>query len=160
MAGIARAVLVTIIVSICLLLFINLALFFPWYITLITETFHLSQVVASDNYLKESYYDDALDRLQERPIFRDKRHAIKISVKNADQYDAIGYNDETFYIDRAKFEKPYRQRGEPINVEISAVYPLTITLWGEKYEQEIPISFSMTTTGLKHYKDLEFYYAD
>jgi hypothetical protein len=53
--------------------------------------------------------------------------------------------------------KPYRQRGEPLTVEIKAVYPFSITLWGKKLEREIPVQFSMSTTGLKHYKDLDYY---
>ncbi|HOA97866.1 MAG TPA: hypothetical protein PKK29_08850, partial [Acetivibrio saccincola] len=55
-------------------------------------------------------------------------------------------------------QKPYRQRGKPVTVEIRAVYPLSITLWGKEYERELPVSFSITTTGLKHYKDLDYYF--
>ena len=62
MQGIAKAVLLTILTSVTILLFVNLAFFFPWYLTLVTETYSVSQIVAGDNYLKESYYEDALER--------------------------------------------------------------------------------------------------
>ncbi|MDH6426086.1 MULTISPECIES: hypothetical protein [unclassified Paenibacillus] len=158
MQGIAKAVLLTILTSVTILLFVNLAFFFPWYLTLVTETYSVSQIVAGDNYLKESYYEDAMERLQERPIYRDKADDIVITVTNADHDNAIGNDDETSYYDEGnEWNKPYRQRGEPLTVEIKAVYPFSITLWGKKLEHEIPVHFSMSTTGLKHYKDLDYY---
>lgn len=157
MRGVAKAVLGVIISSVAILLLLNLAFFFPWYLTLITETYNVSQIVAGDNYMKQSYYENALERLQERPIFRDKKDKIEILVTNADGRRAIGDDDETIYYASAEFDKPYLQRGEELEVMIKAVYPFTITLWGEKLERELPISFSMSTTGLKHYKDLDYY---
>lgn len=141
MQGIAKAVLLTILTSVTILLFVNLAFFFPWYLTLVTETYSVSQIVAGDNYLKESYYEDAMERLQERPIYRDKADDISITVTNVDQDDAIGNDDETSYYEWNEMNKPYRQRGEPLTVEIKAVYPFSITLWGKKLEREIPVQF-------------------
>lgn len=156
MQGIAKAVLITILVSICILLFVNLVFFFPWYMTLVTETFNLSQAAANDNYIKQSYYDDTLARLKDRPIFEDKAGDIVITVKNASGYTAVGNDYEEIYENESLIEldKPYRQRGKPITIEIEAVYPLSITLWGNKVEKEIPVSFSLTAVGLRHYKDL------
>ena len=156
MQGVAKGLLIAIVVSIGMLLFTNFVFFFPWYATLVMETYHLSQAAANDNYLKESYYEDALDRFENRPIFRDKADKLSISVTNADGRQAIGYDDETYYESLSLLQKPYRQRGNPVTVTISAVYPLKVTLWGNTYERELPVSFSITTTGLKHYKDLEW----
>ena len=50
------------------------------------------------------------------------------------------------------------QRGETLTVTISAVYPLQVTLWGRLVEKEIPLSFTFKAVGLKHYKDLDYYY--
>ncbi len=158
MQGFAKAVLAAILVSICIMLFTNMVFFFPWYMTLITETFNLSQIAASDNYIKQSYHDDSLDRIKDRPIFRDKASFIDITAINSDGDDAVGRDDESYYEDLGEYDKPYRQRGEPVTVEISAVYPLSITLWGTKYEKELPVSFSITSVGLKHYKDLDYYF--
>lgn len=157
MKGVAKAVLITILTSAIILLFINLAFFFPWYLTLVTETYNVSQIVAGDNYMKQTYYDDALERLQERPVYREKSDEIEITIQNADHRNAIGADDETVYYDDPEIDKPYKQRGEPLTVEIKAVYPFSITLWGNKLEKELPVSFSMSTTGLKHYKDLDYY---
>ncbi|NGM82822.1 hypothetical protein G5B47_10395 [Paenibacillus sp. 7124] len=157
MRGVAKAVLGVILSSVAILLLLNLAFFFPWYMTLISETYNVAQVVAGDNYMKELYYEDAMNRLRERPIFRDKEDKIEISVTNADGRSAIGDDDETIYYDRPESDKPYLQRGEPLEVEIKAVYPFTVTLWGEKLERELPVSFKLSTTGLKHYKDLNYY---
>lgn len=153
----AKSILVSILAAICVLLFSNLVYFFPWYMTLVVETFNVSQVVASDNYLKQTYHDDALDRLRERPIFAQKADQIQIEAENEDGNSVVGYDDAAYYEDLPENDKPYRQRGEPVKVTIHAVYPLHIELWGERYEQEIPVSFSLTATGLKHYKDLGYY---
>ena len=158
MQGVAKALLTTILVTICVMLFTNLVFFFPWYMTLVVETFNISQIAASDNYIKQSYYDDAMERLSTRPIFREKTGDIKIVATNDSGGSAIGNDDESYYEDLSENQKPYRQRGKPIKVEISAVYPLSVTLWGTKYERDLPVSFSITTTGLTHYKYLEYYF--
>ncbi|WP_375102356.1 hypothetical protein [Paenibacillus sp. RS8] len=157
MQSIAKAILITIVTTAMILVFMNLAFFFPWYLTLVVETYNVSQIVAGDNYLKNSDYEDALDRLQKRPIFRDKADDIKITVLNEDKEDARGGDDATDYYEMPESDKPYRQRGKSLQVEIKAVYPFSITLWGKPVEREMPVRFSMTTTGLKHYKDLDYY---
>ncbi|MBT2293167.1 hypothetical protein J7E73_29480 [Paenibacillus albidus] len=158
MRGIAKSFLVAIVVAASIMVFTNLVFFFPWYMTLVIETFNLSQVAAGDNYIKQSYYDDALERLKDRPIYRDNKDQIEIEVLNEDDKSARGVDDETTYANAAENEKPYRQRGEPVKVTISAVYPLSVRLWGQEIRKEIPVSFSLTSAGLKHYKDLEYYF--
>ncbi|MGZ9584921.1 hypothetical protein [Paenibacillus marinisediminis] len=158
MAGIAKSILIAIIVSIGLMIFTNFIFFFSWYSTLILETFNLSQVAAGDNYIKQTYYEDALESLRERPVFRERADKIVITALNSSDFKAIGNDDETTYESASERDKPYRQRGEPIKIEIKAEYPLSVTLWGKKYEQVIPVSFSLTATGLKHYKDLDYYF--
>ena len=157
MKGFAKAVLAAIFVSVAFMIFINFIYFFPWYMTIIYETFNLTQIAANDNYVKESYYNDILYRLKEKPMFREKAEKIEIIVLNDDGYTAIGNDDETIYEDSLDYEKPYKQRNSHLSVEIKAVYPLSVTLWGQKVEREIPVSFSLKTTGLKHYKDLDYY---
>lgn len=157
MQAFAKSILISILVSVCILMFTNLIFFFPWYMALVVETFNLSQIAAADNYVKQSYYTDTLDRLKERPIFEKKPEKIKITVTNKAGASAIGVDNENWYFDLAEVNKPYRQRGEPIVVRIDAVYPLSITVWGEEIEREIEVSFSLQTTGLKHYKDLPYY---
>jgi len=161
MRAFAKSILVSIVVSIAILLFTNFIYFFPWYMTLVVETFHLSQVVASDNYLKNEYKEDTLRKLSDRPVYRDKADQIIISAEKegGGEHSAEG-GDASLYEDASDLEKPYKQRGHPVTVTIKAVYPLSIKLWGEKYEREIPVSFTLTTTGLKHYKDLIYYEED
>ena len=149
MAGFAKAILASIIVAIIVLMLTNFIFFFPWYLTLIYETFNLSQTAANDNYVKQVYYDATLDRLKDTPVFSDKANEIEIIAP-------VGNNNETIYEDYPDWEKPYKQRGQPINVEINAVYPFRITVAGKKIERDLPVSFSLTVTGLKYYKDLEY----
>lgn len=158
MRGVAKSFLVAIVVAASIMVFTNLVFFFPWYMTLVIETFNLSQVAAGDNYIKQSYYDDALKRLKERPIYREHPDQIGIEAFNEDNGRAVGNDDETVYANATELEKPYRQRGEPVTVTVRAVYPLSVRLWGEELRTEIPVSFSLTSTGLKHYKDLEYYF--
>lgn len=159
MRGIAKGILAALLVSIGIMLFTNLVFFFPWYMTLVVETFNLSQVAASDNYIKKSYEDDILDRLRSRPIFNKLPDEITIEATNAAGFSAISdHNDDSYYANLPEYEKPYRQRGEPVTVQIRATYPLVVKLWGKEYTSEIPVSFTLKTTGLKHYKDLDYYF--
>ncbi|WP_238655345.1 hypothetical protein [Paenibacillus piscarius] len=158
MRGVAKSFLIAIVVAASIMVFTNLVFFFPWYMTLVIETFNLSQVAAGDNYIKQSYYDDALKRLKERPIYREHPDQIEIEAVNEDNGRAVGNDDETVYANATELEKPYRQRGEPVTVTVRAVYPLSVRLWGEELRTEIPVSFSLTSVGLKHYKDLEYYF--
>lgn len=155
MKGFAKAILISMFVSIAFILFTNLIYFFPWYMTLVYETFNLSQVAASDNYVKQSYFDDIEYRLENKPIFRERRDEIEINITNEYGNEAVGYDDETYY--STLTNKPYLQRGHSITVELRAVYPLSISIWGNPVEKEIPVSFTLKTTGLKHYKDLDYY---
>lgn len=157
MKGVAKATLISIVVTIALFMFTSFINFFPWYTTLIVETFNISQIVAGDNYLKESDRDDALTRLKGRPIFKEYPDKIEIEVRTEDDKDAIGSDDETIYETSVDQDKPYRQRGYTIKVKLSAVYPLKITIWGKTYVREIDMPFTMKTVGLKHYKDLDYY---
>lgn len=157
MKGVAKATLISIVVTIALLMFTSFIYFFPWYTTLIVETFNISQIVAGDNYLKDSDYEDALARLKAKPIFKEYYDKIEIKVETEDGHEARGKDDETIYETSVDQDKPYRQRGYTITVKLSAVYPLKVTIWGKTYVQDVPMDFSMKTVGLKHYKDLDYY---
>lgn len=156
MRGVAKGILITILSSVAIILFTNLIFFFPWYMTLVIETFNVSQVVSTDNYLRQEYYNDTMTRIQDRSFFKDYPGDVIITVENSDGWSAIGSNNPSDYYDDSIAHKPYRQRGEPVEIVISASFPLSITLWGTTYTQKIDASYSMTTTGLKMYKDLDY----
>lgn len=155
MRSMAKAILISILSTIGFLLFVNFIYFFPWYMTLVVETFNLSQAAANDNYVKYAYYDDVLDRIRERPIFRDRPYDVEITVTNSSGKNAVGYDDALLYVFSPDYDKPYRQRGEPVTITIEAVYPLKVTLWGNEIRRDLDVSFTMKAIGLKHYKDLE-----
>lgn len=158
MASFAKSILVALFVVTAILMFTNIVFFFPWYMTIVVETFNISQIVASDNYLKDTYYYDTLYRMQEQPVFRENPHMVLIDVENAYGREARGNDDETMYYHSNDWDKPYLQRGESLMVRVQAVYPFKITIWGEAVGFDVPFSFSLKTTGLKHYKDLDYYY--
>lgn len=178
MAGLAKAILVTIIGAAALFLLTHLAFLFPFYMTVVAETFNLANVAANDNYVKETYWENSLDSLIERPIFEKSwgwksgdgwdTGNIRIKVTNANpdtgHNRAVGSDYEFDYNwdgggpSPGGEYKPYCQRGEPIRVTVSAAYPLEITLWGRTLRREVPLSFSITTMGLKYYKDLDYEY--
>lgn len=158
MKGFAKVTFMSIVVTVALYVLTSFIYFFPWYTTLIVETFNVSQIVAGDNYLKQGYYDDTLARLKAKPIFKEYPGEVQITVLNDDGRDAIGDNDEEIYESSVEGDKPYKQRGNPLTVEISAAYPLKATLWGKTYTRKETFTFTMKTVGLKHYKDLEYYF--
>jgi|BioPla2DNA2_1021312.scaffolds.fasta_scaffold139958_3 hypothetical protein len=55
MQGVAKAVLISILVLACILLFINMIFFFPWYMAIVVESFNLSQAAANYNYIKQLF---------------------------------------------------------------------------------------------------------
>ncbi|GIO85881.1 hypothetical protein J25TS5_28130 [Paenibacillus faecis] len=160
MRAFAKSILISILVTVAIIVFTNFIYFFPWYTTLIVETFHVSQKVASDNYLKKDYRDEVLEELQKRPIFNQRPDDIQISVRKVkdddDEHSAEGDTDAKVYENLDDDSKPYRQRGKPVTITLSAVYPFKMKLWGREIEQEFPVSFTMKTIGLKHYKDLPY----
>jgi len=157
MVAAMKAVLAAIISVIIIYLLTQLAFFFPFYMTVVVETFNLSNVAANDNYVKETYYNASLDSLRDRPVFRKDPDSVRIEVFNSDGRNAVGDDDEFSYFNDSidPVLKPYRQRGEPVRVRVSAMYPVEIKLWGQPVPlRSIPVTFEITTIGLRYYKDL------
>lgn len=156
----AKAIVIAMASTIILALIMQVFLFFPFYMTLVIETFNLANVAATDNYVKESFYDTIIEDLRDRPVFsRRPRNEVQIHVRNSDNQSAIG-DDNEFYYDEYGIDdhlKPYRQRGEPITITIEARYPLEFQWMGMTFRHDagIPVSFEMTTIGLRYYKDLD-----
>ncbi len=164
MVGFAKGILVTIISSVALVLFLNISFFFPWYMTIVETTFELSQMIASDNYLTFDNYNGVYSNLKERPIFKkrngDKQLKIEVTHENGKPAIDMSGNPASYYYDLMdENAKPYVQRGKRVSITIHAQYPLQMTLWGKEMKvADIPVEFSMNTTTLKHYKDLDFNY--
>lgn len=167
MVSFARAILISIIAVISLIFFLNLAFFVPWYLTMVETGFALSQMIATDNYLRKEYYDNTLRELQGRPIFRERVGSIEIEAEHVNEgrtaiEAGLGGRLPADYYEQA--DKPYVQMGEPVRVTVSAAYPLQMKLFGQNIHTLIPnlpdieVSFSMNTTATRHYKDLYYDY--
>jgi len=173
MVTVAKTILIAILAGIAFIMVLQVAFFFPFYMTMIVEAFSLTNIAANDNYIRGEYYDDAIAKLRDRPMFNKfedstdphiaQIEAVHDDGKSAIQpppyYSELQYNadeGETVTIGGAIVIKPYRQRGNSITVTVIAYYPLRMTLWGQEVAPvDIPVSFSMTTTTLKYYKDLD-----
>jgi hypothetical protein len=162
-----KAVLMAIIVAGMLYILTHLAFFFPFYMTMVTETFNLANIAANDNYVKETYYDYSFDSLISRPMFNKawaleggdgwNNGNVRITVTNVDGERAVGSDNEFDYnTTDGPEDKPYRQRGEPIVVTVSAAYPFEVSMWNWTITRAMPVSFSITTVGLRYYKDLDY----
>ena len=166
MSGFLKAILISIITMAAIIVFINMAFFFPWYIEIVQTTFKVSQIISTDNYLAYDYYQDILNELKDKPIFREMAGDVKIEAFHQDgnMKSAIeqgGSRDVNAYYYHLSDEsaKPYVQMGNLVTVTISATYPFRMELFGRKITAApIPVSFSMTTTTTRHYKDLDYNY--
>ena len=176
MAAPIKAVLVAIISAAALFVLTHLAFIFPFYMTVIVETFNLANVAANDNYVKQTYWEESLENMIERPMFEKtwdwkkgdgwNTGNIRITVfyeHDGKDYPARGMDDASRYSWDGDGPspingeyKPYCQRGEKVTVTVSAVYPVEITMFAWEVKREVPLSFSITTVGLKYYKDLEY----
>jgi hypothetical protein len=187
LVGMVRAVILAMIAASCLVLFMNLAFFFPWYLTLVEKGFVVSQMVATDNCLRYVYNDDLLTELRDYPIFHDvDPDKIKIVADhlfedgtyretaiqdvNKDLADYYDINECDCPIERDELtycqHRPYAQMGGRVRVTISAPYRLQMKLFGKDIHEfgdigdfgDIHMSFSINTTTTKHYKDLYYEY--
>ena len=165
MAGFLKAFLIAIIAVAALVLFMNMAFFFPWYLEIIQTTFEVSQWVATYNYLDSDNYERIHTDLSEKPIFRERKTAVAITAyhdgdKTRDAIDQVlPYNMSLSYYDEDPTKKPYVQMGNMVEITVSAAYPFRMQIFGEPLVlADINVSFPMTTTTTRHYKDLPYNY--
>ena len=190
MATPIKAVLVAIIASAALFLLTHLAFFFPFYITVVVETFNLANVAANDNYVKYEHWKSSLDGLLASPMISKAQEweewsdgFVSIEVIKGTPFGANGVRCENlcaagmsckgdcaiganvtsgysdFYYDLEGWgenARPYRQRGYPVTVTVRAVYPFEIAMWDWRIRDFVHVSYSITTIGLKYYKDLDY----
>ena len=167
MAGFLKAILITMIAVSGLVIFLNLAFFFPWYLTLVEKGFAVSQIVAANNYLPYDDYTDILREIKGLPVFSDREDKIVIEALHDNgtgpaPKDAIersnAYSMEDYYGEPDSV-KPYVQMGNTVKIKLYASYPFRAQIFGGfSTLTDIDVSFSMTTTTTKHYKDLDYEY--
>lgn len=140
MKGFANTILATILISMFVLTFSNFLTFFPWYMTLVYETFNLSTRASNINYISEDMVIDVKESLIDRPMFnRFEKEDIKI------------YMDDTL-IDQNTIVEPL-QRGEQFKVKLQAKFPFQIKAGNIDFERHLEVSFNIPTTGIKLYRD-------
>ncbi|MCX7711688.1 MAG: hypothetical protein N2484_17740 [Clostridia bacterium] len=148
MKAVANSILATLIISIFLLTFTNFILFFPWYLTLVFETFNLSTQAASVNYIKPEMVKFVEDDLKSRPLFKDPLVKDQIFVH-------MDGNKITPSADESTVKSIYcKQRGKSFKVSITASFPFVIKAFGNDFTRTKDITFELPTTGVKYYKDL------
>jgi len=161
MAGFLRAILIAILAMASMVIFFNMAYFFPWYLTMVETGFAVSQMIATDNYLTWHNYDSTVTNLRAAPIYN-KVDESKIDIEAVhdngdDAIERVYHSPDEYYYDIAP--KPYVQMGELVRVTVYASYPFQMTLFGEPLDLlDLDFSFSMNTTTTKHYKDLDYHY--
>jgi len=124
-------------------------MFFPWYMTLVYETYNLASVAANYNYLPKDEKEFILNNLKTKPIFKECPEKIEI---NSDREGDYSYE---YYKDLDNSLKPYGQRGETFYVEIRAAFPFRIELAGSERSMDYEVSFRLPVTGIRYYKDLD-----
>jgi len=168
MAGFAKAILITILAAVSIMLLFNMAFFFPWYLEIIDTTFQVAQLIATDNYLTYDNYHTVYDELRGKPIFRERAGADQLMIEafhEGYRTDSAIENSihslEYYYALDDENAKPYVQMGNLVTVTITANYPFRMQFLGEPITlNDFPVTFSMTTVTTKHYKDLDYDYID
>jgi len=159
LAGYAKGILLAVIASLAIVILMNVAFFFPWYITLVETSFEVAQVVANENYLPYDTHEDICEELRNKPIFKENPESIEIEVTHSNGNNAIerypGKTADDYYDSSAK---PYVQRGNVVKVTVRATYPFRMQFAGKDITAaNITIPFTIETITLKHYKDLDYY---
>jgi len=171
-AGLLKAILLGIIAATCMIVFINLAYFFPWYMIIVETASTVSQMIANDNYLTYDNFDLIDTELRKKPIFKERRTEDKLWIKaehlsegrrtaieTATQSEMFGLID--YYNMNDTNSKPYVQMGNTVEIIIYANYPFQMDFNGRMITvADIPVTYTVTTTTLKHYKDLDYEYVE
>ena len=164
MSGFLKVVLIAILTVACIIVFFNLAFFFPFYMEVIQTAFHVSQTVSTYNYLANDCYEDILGELRGRPIFVERAASVRIEARHDNGRDAIerigplDVNSHYYHLGRDE-DKPYVQMGNMVTITVSAVYPFRMQMLGSQFSAaDVPVSFTMTTVTTRHYKDLDYDY--
>lgn len=175
MVGFARSLIIVMIAVVSLIVFFNAAFFFPWYLTMVETGFATAQMIATDNYLSYDNYTSTVDGLREAPIFCKVENPLehidieawhidenKLKIRTAIEpltYLTQEQALEEYYWEANEDRKPYTQMGNMVLITVKASYPFQMQLFGSPLRlTELPLTFSMTTTTTKHYKDLEYTY--
>lgn len=138
----ANAILATLIITIFIMVFSNFILFFPWYLTLMYQTYNISIQAAGENHVSSCMAMDAKEDLVRRPIFS----------KMGEEDIRVFMND----LEIDNFNEPaYLQRGERFNVGLECTFPFEVKVGGAALVRGVSVSFEIPTTGLRYYKDLE-----
>lgn len=172
MAGFGKAIIIAMLAVSALIMLLNLAFFFPWYLTLVEKGFALSQIVATNNYLPYEDYDRIIEELRDLPVFRERNDDTQLWIEvvhynGDDAIESYDHHEPEYYYTKDESEKPYVQMGHQAMITLHACYPFrTNTMGGPIFDDlttrgvlgDINVSFSLTTTTTKHYKDLEYDY--
>lgn len=148
MKTVANSILAALLVSIFLLTFTNFIMFFPWYLTLVFETFNLSTQAAGANYIKPEMVRFIEDDLKSRPLF--KNPAVKDMVYVQMDGSRIRPSDDEISVKTAYC----KQRGSAFKVSITASFPFIIKAFGNTFTRTQEVTFELPTTGVRYYKEL------
>lgn len=151
MKAVANSILMVLMVSIFLLTFTNFIMFFPWYLTLVFETFNLSTQAAGVNYITPQMVRYIEDDLKSRPLFKDPLVNNSIFVHMDGRRVSAG-DDESM------IKSSYcKQRGSNFKVSVTASFPFVIKAMGVTFTRKQEVSFELPVTGVKYYKELPEY---
>jgi len=81
--------------------------------------------------------------LKSKPLYRDNISYVKVYINN--RVIKEGENDTNLRL----------QKGESFNVSIEAQFPFVVKVFGQEFEKKLPIKFTIPTTGVRYYKDMD-----
>jgi hypothetical protein len=145
MKGVANSILAVILVSFFILSFTNFLLFFPWYLTLVYNTFNTATEASIVNYVTGDMVGNVISDLESKPLYKDYIGDVKVYMN--DDVIREGENDTNLRL----------QKGDSFNVSIEAQFPFVVKVFGKEFEGKLPIKFTIPTTGVRYYKDMDPY---
>ncbi|NMB34504.1 MAG: hypothetical protein GX992_09830 [Clostridium sp.] len=145
MKGIANSILAAVLVSFFILSFTNFLLFFPWYLTLVYNTFNVATEASIVNYVTGDMVENVIADLESKPLYRDNIDGVRV------------YMDNTQVV-RGRDNTALRlQKGQSFNVSIEGRFPFSIKVFGREFEKKLSVKFTIPSTGIRYYKDMDPY---
>ncbi|NLP15143.1 MAG: hypothetical protein GX383_11865 [Clostridium sp.] len=145
MKGVANSILAVVLVSFFVLSFTNFLLFFPWYLTLIYNTFNVATEASIVNYVTSDMVENVISDLESKPLYKDHIGEVKVYMNNVEV--KRGVDNPALRL----------QKGQTFSITIKADFPFVVKIFGNEFERKLPIRFTIPSTGVRYYKDMDPY---
>jgi hypothetical protein len=83
--------------------------------------------------------------LESKPLYKDHIGEVKVYMNNVEV--KRGVDNPALRL----------QKGQTFSITIKADFPFVVKIFGNEFERKLPIRFTIPSTGVRYYKDMDPY---